>query len=1281
MVKFSFFKIFSRDRRPTGDDDAGSGPEVEEENINVSYFKLYSRAPKKDYYALGCGVIAALINGALMPLFALLFGDFANASAGTLDGFMDRIVTVTWQMCVLAGVALITGSVFNSCFTYFSENQASRLRVSYLQAVVGQDIAWFDMRTPAALPSRMAEDVLKVRDAIGSKASLCCVNISMAVVGYIVAFYRGWQITLVMMSSMPLIMVAGALMAKVMSSLSSKGQTMYAAAGAVAEEVLGSIKTVAAFGGEKRSITKYAQVVEDALKAGIRGGLFRGLSIGFTMTVVFWTYALTFWYGGTLIRDGTINPSTGLPYQGGDVLTVFMSAIMGTFSLAQIAPHVQSFAEGCAAGGKIYPLFEQKASIEPRVQRLADVDDPTAEMKPLHLERFELEKVKFHYPARPELQVIKGVSLAIERGQKVAFVGESGSGKSTLVQMMERFYDPTEGRVLVNGVDIKTVPVHQHRALFGYVGQEPFLFADSIRNNLTYGLVGKNLPSEAAIRDVCKKAQILSFIESLPEGFDTYAGPGGSQVSGGQKQRIAIARALLRKPQILLLDEATSALDNESEKMVQATIDHLQSTVSITTISIAHRLSTIKNSDKIFVMRGGELVEQGSHSELMNHHGVYSALVSAQMAAGDNADRVQRSHRSSSFAGDDLLRTTTSASRKQSTILSEVQGSCDFGAQLLSQTEEDREAERKKAIAKAYKTPWMRLLRLSKNEKWWFVPGLTGAFIAGAGFPLNSLLLAHALTAFYYPPSLVMEHVSPVALYYVGLGALLFIGHVLQSVGFSYIGENFTANVRKQCFAKIMEQDMGFFDFPEHAAGKLTASLSTYAVKMNSLTGTSLSIYAQAATGMIVGVIIGFTGSWQLTLVMLAMVPFLGIAGKINMSVRVVGKEEQDELKQAQLVASEAVQNMRTVRAFMAESWTVEAYEHYASRSSNTSFASASVRGLTFGASNCIIFLAYAIGFYYGGHLIAYEGLDFTKMLQSLMSIMFAAMAVGQAMAFLPDVAEAKVSAHDVFEILDTQSKINAMHPDGTIEKLGDGIIEFRDVHFSYPTHPEVEILKGVSFKIEPGQQVAFVGPSGSGKSTVMALMQRFYDVSGGSVKVGGEDIRMMNVAWWRGQNGYVGQEPVLFDMTLAENVRYGKEDATMGELETVAKMANMDYVTSMGGSVKWDDPMGPKGCRLSGGQKQRAAIARALVRDPHIIFLDEATSALDSTSEKIVQNAIDTAAVGRTSVTIAHRLSTVRNCDVIYVVADGKIVESGDHESLMAKHGVYYDLYEKGQK
>ncbi|EEQ99373.1 multidrug resistance protein, putative, partial [Perkinsus marinus ATCC 50983] len=403
--KFFGKKATAVDNNGSTTDDVDDPNNVRvEDNKSVSYFTLFALADKHDKIILAIGVTAALINGALMPLFSLLFGNFADAAAGGIAGFMHRISKVAWEMCVLGAISFVAASIFNACFSYFSENQVTRLRVKYLQAVVGQDIAWFDVRTPAALPARMSEDVLKVRDAIGQKASMMCMNVSMCIVGYIIAFYRGWQITLVMIATCPLIMVCGLFMAKAMSTLASKGQNEYAEAGAVAEEVLSSIKTVASFGGEQRSIDRYNAKVQKALKSGVKVSVYRGFAIGFTMLVVFWTYALTFWYGGTLIRDRTINPSTGRPYQGGDVLTVFMSAMMATFSIAQIAPHFQAFSEGCAAGGKIFPLMAENAEIEPKVKRLSEGGEAEANMIPVEFQSLQLDDVKFNYPARPTLQ-------------------------------------------------------------------------------------------------------------------------------------------------------------------------------------------------------------------------------------------------------------------------------------------------------------------------------------------------------------------------------------------------------------------------------------------------------------------------------------------------------------------------------------------------------------------------------------------------------------------------------------------------------------------------------------------------------------------------------------------------------------------------------------------------------------------------------------------------------------------------------------------------------------
>jgi len=279
----------------------------------------------------------------------------------------------------------------------------------------------------------------------------------------------------------------------------------------------------------------------------------------------------------------------------------------------------------------------------------------------------------------------------------------------------------------------------------------------------------------------------------------------------------------------------------------------------------------------------------------------------------------------------------------------------------------------------------------------------------------------------------------------------------------------------------------------------------------------------------------------------------------------------------------------------------------------------------------------------------------------------------------MQDADKAKLAAHDMLKIMDRESAVNPLNPSGCASiQNSNPYITFEKVSFFYPHRPEVQVLKDFSVNVIEGQTVALVGPSGSGKSTIVQLLMRFYDVNAGSgsITVGGTDLRCLDVSWWRSCVGFVGQEPVLFDASLEDNVKYGKTNASRADLEEAAVLANMDFVLS--GKVQWEDSVGARGGKLSGGQKQRVAIARALLRKPQILLLDEATSALDSASEQVVQEALDKAKRGRTTFVIAHRLSTIQDSDLILVMCDGTVTEQGTHEQLLGKQGLYWTLQQK---
>jgi ABC-type multidrug transport system fused ATPase/permease subunit len=502
---------------------------------------------------------------------------------------------------------------------------------------------------------------------------------------------------------------------------------------------------------------------------------------------------------------------------------------MGLFGVGQVFPAIDAVRGGRAAASRIYPILRLPSNIEPMLQNTSDIDPsllpssfPVVSQENLQaaasivsVQSISLNDVTFCYPARPHVKVLEGVNINLSIGQKIAFVGSSGSGKSTIISLLMRFYDPQSGRVLMNGIDIRTLPVIQLRTVFGYVGQEPVVFGMSVRQNLLYGFPDPRgySPTQSEIENACARAQVLQFINGLPLQFDTLCGSGGSQISGGQKQRIAIARALLRRPQVLLLDEATSALDNESEALVQQTIDSLG---DISTISVAHRLSTIRNSDRIFVMNCGRVVEQGNHEQLMKMpNGTYANLVHLQSAAVDAA----------SDPNSKKPATKTPAAAAKSSPLIASQKSADVASSDVtsSEIEADEAAaikKRQEEIGKTYKVPLSRLLSLVDGEKIWFIPGLIGAAMQGSNMPLSGVFMANTLSYFYNPDKSEMQAgVYRYALWFVLLGVGTCIGTVLSSGSWKRIEHVLVMNVRSLCFEKFMHQDISFFDDPAHSPG------------------------------------------------------------------------------------------------------------------------------------------------------------------------------------------------------------------------------------------------------------------------------------------------------------------------------------------------------------------------------------------------------------------------------------------------------------------------------
>uniref|UniRef100_A0A4W4FVN6 ATP-binding cassette sub-family B member 5 n=1 Tax=Electrophorus electricus TaxID=8005 RepID=A0A4W4FVN6_ELEEL len=1192
----------------------------------------YATCP--EVFMMLTGLLCSAIHGAALPIMCVVFGRMTDSfvQSGQQLNFTG-MAPVAAQVHIKPTLAckyayyfvgigfgvLLFGTLQVMLFVLTATKQTMRIREKYFHAILHQQMAWFDTHPIGQLSTRLSDDINTINDGLGDKICIFVQFFCRFLTGIIIGFVFGWKLTLVILAVSPLLAGSAAVWSKILATLTSKELSAYAKAGAVAEEVLVAIRTVVAFNGQQKALQKYETNLVDAKNFGVKKAITTNVSLGLTQFFLFGTYALAFWYG------------TKLSFLKIVCLQVFYAVMIGSLSLGQGAPNLESIAKARGAAYSIYNTIDTPRPIDSSSKEGLKPDSVKGDI--------EFKNIYFKYPSRKDVKILQGMSLKVSHGKTVALVGASGCGKSTTIQLLQRFYDPDAGEVTLDGRDVRTLNVRWLRENMGIVSQEPILFGTTIAENIRYG---REDATDEDIERAVREANAYDFISKLPDKLNTMVGERGAQLSGGQKQRIAIARALVKNPKILLLDEATSALDTQSESIVQAALDKARA--GRTTIVIAHRLSTIRSADVIAGFQEGRVVEQGTHKELMIKKGIYYSLVMQQVLQ-------QLSHKG--------LTCTGRKSKKK-----------------IKKRSKDKKVQCEKEMVPD--VPFGRILALNKTEWPYLVVGTVASLVGGAVYPCVAILFSKIIGVFSeHDPEVKRQKTLMFSLLFLVIGVVSFFTNFLQGYMFGKSGEILTMRMRSQAFKAILRQDIGWFDDHNNAVGVLTTKLATDASLVKGVTGSRLGLATNTLCALGIAVIVAFIYCWQLTLLILACVPLLTGAHYVQMrAMRGHAFKDSSALEMSGKISTETVENIRTVVALTKEDVFFGKFKESLRKPYRSALCKAPIYGITFAFSQAIPYFVNASIFRFGSWLIAHCYTEFENVYLVFSVIVFSAMSVGQSSSLAPDFAKAKAAAGRILNLLAKIPVIDIYSEAGAKPTNFVGDIEFRDVHFSYPTRPNVKILQGLNVSVAQGQTLALVGGSGCGKSTSIQLLERFYNPASGQVFADRADTLSLNLAWLRSQLGLVSQEPILFDCSIAENIQYGDNSRVVSqqEVEEAARNANIhDFILNL--PEKYSTRVGDKGTQLSGGQKQRIAIARALVRKPKVLLLDEATSALDTESEKIVQKALDAARQGRTCIVIAHRLTTIQNADIIAVIQNGQVAEQGTHSQLMAKQGVYYAL------
>ena len=1181
---------------------------------------------------------------------------FIDISQGRSVAETQKSINLRALYLVAIAVAVAFATYVSTyCFVSTGHRLANRIREEYLRAVLRQDITYIDRMGVTKFIDGLAFDVDLVQDGLSGKLGITLTSSTTFLAAMIVAFTRSPKLAAIMSTMLPFMFASTGLLGSVMAKHSRHAFDALISANDVAREATSSSRIVQGLGVEDRICSLYTSKLWLAAKSGGQKYLWQGLMMGSINCILYLGYALAFWEGSRLL--GTQQLDTGT------IVNVLFVIIIAAFSLGQVASNLQVFSKALGAGRRIFETIDRVPRIDPY--------QPSSRKYVPPLGSIVFENVNFSYPSRPNIKVLNNLTLDLPGEKMTGIVGSSGSGKSTIIGLLERFYDVLAGQIKIDGRDIREVDVHGLRSQIALVSQEPILFSGSILENIRFGLRSYCLHCttdeevEDLVLDACKTANLADWVLSLPKGLHTMVGEKGKLLSGGQKQRIAIARAVLSNAKIMIFDEVTAALDSHTEALV---LDALYKAArGRTTIVITHRLSTIRSADNIVVLEKGVVSEQGSHDQLMSQRGIYASLLSEQ--EGDHKNIVTRDGTAS-----DLDHELPSYSDAVSPL----------GETIMVAHEEIM------SRPSGFLAVIVEVVRFNRPEALYMVVGSLATIFCGAAFPLQALVFAKLIVVFADPKDPdFRKNCNYYSAIFIAIGGILLVLHLLATYFLGLSSERMIARVRSLTMRNILRQGVDWFDKEKNAPGSLVSSLSNECANMAGVHALTLGIFVSTLTNLLLGAIVSLILNWRLALASVSVIPLLLLSGYLRFALLdAFQRKIQTHHIRSNTYALEFISSLQTVAALAQEQPVLDKYSNILKEVTSTASKSVHKEASLFAVSQALTYFANAFIIWYGAKLIGEHRADLYAFFVCFIAIVFGAQDAGESFSRSPALNKGLLSAQNVMNLyrrgslpIDSDSKYGGKSIEG-------GSITFENVSFAYPSRPGAPIISNFNLDVPEGKHIALVGPSGSGKSTIISLLEQFYRPTKGRILLNGFDIKFLNVRQYRNSIGLVSQDPKFFSGSIKENLLLGiptssdsKSPNTHNDayLEAVCREANiLDFIQSL--PQGFDTPCGGSGTDtsyMSGGQRQRLAIARALIRDPALLILDEATSALDPTSEAVVLRALEKATRHRTTITIAHRLASVRKADSIGVLVEGRIVEWGSHDALMAKRdGVYREMW-----